>query len=106
MLENMEEERKSVKEEEEDRRNTMQVEVINDIKKSQKRGENYRITYEIPIFLILKYSIPCILELSDVSLITPTKRKIFTHYIHLLCSSYTCSVLHSPSSVRTCVLVG
>jgi len=44
MLEKKEEAHKSVKEGEEEGRNTMQKEVINDIKKSQKRGENYCIT--------------------------------------------------------------
>ena len=58
MLEKKEEAHKSVKEEEEEGRNTMQEEVINDVKKSQKRGENYCITCEILVFLILKQSVP------------------------------------------------
>ena len=106
VLEKKEEAHKSVKEEEEDGRNTMQGEVINYIKKSQKRGENYCITYEIPIFLILKYSIPRILELSNISLITPTKRTIFTVFgvtvtviFENLCASYL-----KPLAVSSCWL--
>ena len=36
----------------------MQEEVINNIKKSEKKGENYYITCEILVFLILKQSVP------------------------------------------------